>query len=412
MKTTMDRRWMTLLSVALIATATGCGASSVPIPTPVATAPATSTGPSLEGGGVVASGEVVPAREADVGFAVTGRVDTVAVARGDEVSAGDVLVTLDAALLEARLRQAEAAVAVARADLALAVGEPRPEEVAVLKAQLETAAGALAQAEAQRDDPDLGATEAEVAAAQGKVAAAMAARVVTDEHHDKTLTCVDVEWEGEARTICPLLGPMEEKARFRNQAADKKLDAAQAQLDALLAGGQAEVRAAQAAVWTAGAQRDAVQAELETFRTGATAQEIAAAEAAVKKAEAELQAFRVALEQATLRAPFDGTVAAVEVSRGEAVTPDQPILTLADLRELRVETTDLSERDVVDVALEKRATAYVKALDEEITCRVVAVASQASTVGGDVVYAVTLALDDQPAELRWGMSVEVEIAGD
>jgi hypothetical protein len=40
---------------------------------------------------------------------------------------------------------------------------------------------------------------------------------------------------------------------------------------------------------------------------------------------------------------------------------------------------------------------------------VVDIAPRADTAGGDVVYAVTIALDDQPRELRWGMSVEVEI---
>jgi hypothetical protein len=34
----------------------------------------------------------------------------------------------------------------------------------------------------------------------------------------------------------------------------------------------------------------------------------------------------------------------------------------------------------------------------------------ASTVGGDVVYAVVIALDEQPEGLRLGMSAEVQIA--
>ena len=34
----------------------------------------------------------------------------------------------------------------------------------------------------------------------------------------------------------------------------------------------------------------------------------------------------------------------------------------------------------------------------------------ASKVGGDVVYTVVAELDEQPADLRWGMSVKVEIA--
>jgi hypothetical protein len=41
--------------------------------------------------------------------------------------------------------------------------------------------------------------------------------------------------------------------------------------------------------------------------------------------------------------------------------------------------------------------------------RVVGIASQANTVGGDVVYAVTIALDDQLPGLRWEMSLGVEI---
>jgi hypothetical protein len=41
---------------------------------------------------------------------------------------------------------------------------------------------------------------------------------------------------------------------------------------------------------------------------------------------------------------------------------------------------------------------------------VVDIAPRADILGGDVVYGVTIALDEQPPGLRWGMSVEVEIA--
>jgi hypothetical protein len=40
---------------------------------------------------------------------------------------------------------------------------------------------------------------------------------------------------------------------------------------------------------------------------------------------------------------------------------------------------------------------------------VASIAPEATTVGGDVVYKVTIELDQQPPGLRWGMSVEVEI---
>jgi multidrug resistance efflux pump len=353
----------------------------------------------------------VPNRPVELSFAVSGRVAMVAVVRGDEVGPGDVLATLESDLLQAHLSHAEAALLLAQAQLDCVKAGPRPQEVAIARAQLEAAEGALAEAEAQHDQPDVGATKAEVAAAQAQVATAMADRLVSREHHENTMKCVDVNMPGGGeRTICPLLGPTEEQARYRWHAAEEGLDAAQAQLDALLAAGDAEVRAVQAGVSKAAAQRDAARAELDALQAGPTAEETAAAEARVAQARAGVQAARVALDQATLRAPSGGAVAAVETSPGEAVTPGQVVLTLADLRHLRVETTDLRERDVDRVAVGQRATVYVEALYASIEGHVVDIAPRANTVGGDVVFVVTIALDDQPPGLRWGMSVEVEIA--
>ena len=206
------------------------------------------------------------------------------------------------------------------------------------------------------------------------------------------------------------MGTLEEQARYGLRAAGEAQVAAQAQLDALLAGGEAEVRAAQAGVRVAAAQQGAAQAQLDVLEAGASAGEVAVAEAAVAQAEAGLVAARIALEQATLRAPCAGTVAALEVGPGETVMPGQVVLTVAGLDHLRVETTDLSEQDVARVGVGQRATVYVEALGVELEGRVVRIASQAGMVGGDVVYTVVVELDERPAGLRWGMSVDVEIA--
>ena len=53
---------------------------------------------------------------------------------------------------------------------------------------------------------------------------------------------------------------------------------------------------------------------------------------------------------------------------------------------------------------------YVEALGETVQGRVVRVLPQAELLGGDVVYRVVIELDERPPGLRWGMSVEVEIA--
>jgi multidrug resistance efflux pump len=169
------------------------------------------------------------------------------------------------------------------------------------------------------------------------------------------------------------------------------------------------VEAARAQVDVAQAQAGQAKAQLDQLLAGPSAEAINVAEAQVQQAQAALEAAQVALEQTTLRAPLAGTVAVLEVSVGETVLPGQTVLTLADLNHLQVETTDLSERDVDEVAVGQQATVYVEALGLEIAGRVVRIAHQASEIGGDVVYTVVVELDEQPPDLRWGMSVDVGI---
>jgi multidrug resistance efflux pump len=194
-----------------------------------------------------------------------------------------------------------------------------------------------------------------------------------------------------------------EAARAQVDVAQAQAEQAKAQLDQLLAGPTAK------AIAVTEAQVGEAQAQLVKLREGSRPEAIAVAEAQVQQAKAALQAVQVALDQATLRAPFAGTVAALEVSAGETVLPGQTALTLADLGHLQVETTDLSERDVDEVAVGQQATVYVEALGSEIAGRVVRIANQANKIGGDVVYTVVVELDEQPPDLRWGMSVDAEI---
>jgi hypothetical protein len=55
------------------------------------------------------------------------------------------------------------------------------------------------------------------------------------------------------------------------------------------------------------------------------------------------------------------------------------------------------------------ATVFIEALDQDFSGKVVDIARFSETVGGDVVFKVTIELDDQPESLRWGMSAEVTI---
>jgi len=155
---------------------------------------------------------------------------------------------------------------------------------------------------------------------------------------------------------------------------------------------------------------EGAQAQVDMLQDGATSEQLAAAQAAVAQAEAALDSARASLNQATLVAPFEGTVAHVQVALGQIVMPGQVVITLAEMHHLRAETTDLSERDVARVQVGQEATVFVEALGVDVGGRLALISPLASTLGGDVVYTVVVDLDEQPQGLRLGMSVEVEIA--
>ena len=80
---------------------------------------------------------------------------------------------------------------------------------------------------------------------------------------------------------------------------------------------------------------------------------------------------------------------------------------VTDLDHLQVETTDLSELDLPEVAVGQPAMVDVEALGAQAAGRVLAIAPTSQTLGGDVVYQVIVALDEIPTGLRPGMSVTV-----
>jgi RND family efflux transporter MFP subunit len=166
---------------------------------------------------------------------------------------------------------------------------------------------------------------------------------------------------------------------------------------------EARVRQAEANVATSEAQVTYL------VRVGTSQENLDSARADVERAKASVDIARAQLAQTALNAPMDGTIASVDISPAEYVTPAQIVITMGDLSHFLIETTDLSEKDVPFVQVGRTATVYIEALDKEFTGKVIDIGRISQTVGGDVVYTVKIELDEQPQELRWGMSTEVSI---
>ncbi len=346
---------------------------------------------------VSAQGSLIPRHRANLAFRTGGRVAEVSVAEGQTVQEGDVLVRLQDDELKAGLAQAQAALDLARANLAQVEEGARPEQVAQAEASLRAAEANLAAAVAERDRLTGGANDARIAAAQSNLAAAQVEHKLAQDAYDRI---------GHAGVT----GTLEEQARFRLNAASQAVAAAQKALDEALSGSTLSLRAAQANVAATLAQRDLAQAQLDQLKNGATASQIAAARAGVAQAEAAVQAAQAALNEATLRAPFSGTIAQITVDAGQVIGPGFVVVSIADLDAWQVQTDDLSEVDVVKVQVGQPVKITVDAIpDVALEGTVASITPRAETTRGDVTYTVKVDVIGDDPRAFWGMTAQVEI---
>jgi len=334
---------------------------------------------------VVADGRVTPAQEAALSLPIGGIVAEVLVAEGDRVEAGQVLMRLDATRQRAAAVQAEAQLQRAQARLDELQAGARPEEIAAAQAALDAAIAAFERTRQGADEAQIITARAQLANAEATLRQAQAA-------YDQ------VSWRND-------IGALPQAAQLEQ--ATNAYQAARAQLDDLLKGpNAADVEAAAARVRQA-------QAQLDLTRAGARPETIAAAQADVAVASAALEQALAALAETELRAPFAGTVAALNTKVGEQVAAGAPIVRLADFSTWRIETEDLTEIDIVAVREGSRATVVFDAIpDLELPATVMRIRPIGENKQGDITYTAILALEQQDPRLRWNMTASVTISSD
>jgi HlyD family secretion protein len=299
----------------------------------------------------------VEATQVRVASEVSGRVLQVTVQEGEEVAAGDLLVTIDTTGLDLRLRQATAEREQAAAQLRLLQAGSRAEDIQQAEAQ-------LAAAEAERD-----AAAAELAAAR------------TDEARFEQLL----------------------RARAGAEKARDDAAARRAQAEARLDAAQNRVSGARAA--------------LKKLRAGARPEELAAARARVAAVEAQLAALEENIRDATIAAPSSGVVTARLVEPGELVATGAPLVTLMDLDRAWANAY-VEEPLVPSLRMGQPATVITDAGDRlpgevafiapraEFTPRNVQTAEERARL----VFRVKVRVDNTRGVLKPGMPVEVEFS--
>ncbi len=379
-------RKLSILLLTLSITLYGCSLINPPDPTPIPTPTPGEASGDFRGKGVVASGEVVPVRVAQLSFDRTGRVQLVEVDEDEEVDIGQILAQLEGQeTLEATVTAAEMELLAAQQDL-----DALSENIGIARAE--------AFQEIVETNQIIGDT-------QYRLYSLAVPMTFADLDTKEALELAKEKLEGAREEFEPY--KFKSSGDPTREDLKEKVERARSDFNAIMRRLESE-----AALKEANARLEKAEANYKALQDGPDPDAVAMAEARLKNAEASFKVARKALEGATLIAPISGTAVSVDILAGETVLAGQAVMTLADLSSLRVETTDLSERDVAKIHIGQPTTIYVEALDIEVPGQIVRIAPQAKIVGGDVTYTVVIELDDQPVDLRWGMTVEVDITSD
>ena len=178
---------------------------------------------------------------------------------------------------------------------------------------------------------------------------------------------------------------------------------AQASLTKLKQGGtSAEITQSQAAVTQA-------QANLDKLTAPSTAADIRAAEASLLQAQTSVAVAQRAVDQATLTAPFDGVVSAVDVQAGGTASTSTAAITLVDRSTLHI-NVNLSEADAAKVQLGQQVALAFDALpDAALKGTVATIAPAATTTNNVVTYPVQVEFNPGTTAVKVGMSATADI---
>ncbi len=331
---------------------------------------------------VIAEGRLVPAQEATLAFQARGTVVDVSVKIGDVVKAGDVLARLGG--------ESDAAFAAAQLELVSAQQSyddfvrNAPSYSAQAWQAYMTAQSQRAAAERRWEGLSLDNIETRIASAEDEVQNRLddltEAQAKFDEYKD--LPEADSRRQNAESNL--------ETAQEDYNEALRKVDSITRERDS--------VRVALDAALTAEAEAKRVY---ENSLNGPDREKLALVDARLTAAKANASAFAIV-------APFDGTVMDVNISLGDQVGPETWVVKIADTSAWYVETTDLTELEVVKIALGQIVSLVPDALPDSNMTGVVESIGQAFVLqGGDVLYRVKIKVDEIDPRALWGMTIEV-----
>ncbi|MFC1933385.1 HlyD family secretion protein [Chloroflexota bacterium] len=333
---------------------------------------------------VTADGNIEASREAKLTFSSGGRVEEIFVKEGDKVKKDDLLARLDSSVLELSLTQAK---------------------IARTKAEI-----AVAQANAGVIQAQAGISQAQVTLANAEIALELDRKIYTVTDIRVAEASLGIAQRNFDEALWVFAKHEQGTPGYDNYQkivlqAEAGLKAAQDTLDAMLSGYDVkEVASKRLQVEAAGQSVELAEQNLKIAERS-----LSFAEESVELARQSVELAQKQLEEATITAPFDGTVYKVGVKAGEFLSPVAfpgiTIIGIVDLSHMEL-AARVDELDIAKLDIGQKVMISLEALPEVmLEGRLTFISPVASEPDGIVLFE-----DDDEME-KYEIKVDFEVPG-
>jgi HlyD family secretion protein len=262
------------------------------------------------------SGTIVPTQSIYLTFGTGGKVASVNVEIGDMVKAGQVIATLDTADLDYEIATAEQNLASQQANYNALIATPTAKEISQADASVASAEVQVANAQVnQQTAPDNVTSNC----------ADVESKKVTLDNAQQAFD--DYLMDGYGYDAAFIADPnAEASSTLRSARTAYEIAAAKCNT--------AKINASNNSLTSAEAQLTQAKASRTSLLEGPTKEEIDGSQAALKQRQLALENAKRKLANATITAPFDGVISAVNIVVGQSVTTATQAVTLLDTSKL------------------------------------------------------------------------------
>ncbi len=404
---------------------------------------------------VSVTGRVKPAQDVDLAFENTGKIANIYVDVRSKVISGQILASLSNEDIQAQLLQAQAGVQSAQANLDELKKGSRPEDIAIAQSQLLKAqqdldnyySGAIdvlndAYTKAndairnqtdgiilngETNSPSLSFSSSDVQAQintqQQRISASGALNEwsaelnalksnPTNDQVDRTLTNSE-QW---ISTIKSFLNSLMDATQNAIGVSSTTISTYKSNINT----GKVEVDSAATNIsnqeQSIASQKftvETAQNQLNLKIAGSTPEQIAAQEAAVKEAQANVQNYEAQLEKTIIRAPFNGTITRQDGKVGQITNQNDSLISMMSNSKFQVEA-DVPEVDIPKVKIGDTTDITLDAYGNDVVFKaiVIKIDPAETLIEGVATYKVTLEFTDANDMIKPGMTANLDILTD